>query len=252
MKKKKPKKKEIKFMTTTEIAIQSDNASALAKDVSAYQDFTPAADDLLFPRVSWMVGTSDLVQKGEAVVGEFRDNINGELYGKIDEPFEFIPLMMTKLYWVSVLDPTPKFKRIEPFELGLPRQSSEDGKPIQRMVIYQFFCIKPDQAAVGMTVPFVLSFKSTAEKVGKKLLNQMFVANKMKGLSPAAVVHTLGGRWIENDKGKYIVPEVKPVRMSSDTELEAAAGWAKTLNGGGGKIKETNNQGGDDEEEIPF
>jgi len=64
-------------MTTTEIAIQSDNASALAKDVSAYQDFTPAADDLLFPRVSWMVGTSDLVQKGEAVVGEFRDNING-------------------------------------------------------------------------------------------------------------------------------------------------------------------------------
>ena len=72
-----------------------------------------------------------------------------------------------------------KFVRVESYSKDMPREF-EDEKfgACFRMPLYQFYVLLPS----NMAMPFILSFKSTSEKAGKKLFNQMFIHNQLRNV----------------------------------------------------------------------
>jgi len=205
--------------------VTNDKPNKLAMNMDNFDRPVIEAEDLIIPRILAMAGTSKLVQEGVAKVGEFRESMNGEIIGTIDKPFEFIPFKFEKLYFTQTM--TKKFVRVESYSKDMPREFTDDkfGECF-RMPLYQFFVLLPG----NMAMPFILSFKSTSEKAGKKLFNQMFIHNQLNQLNPAAKVCSMGGKWVENDLGKFIVADVKAVRNSTEDELINASKWASTLN----------------------
>ena len=90
----------------------------------------------------------------------------------------------------------------------------ENGKLQKRVRRLDFFCLLVSQLKAGTAMPVTLSFRSTSYKSGQILLNQMYVRNKMLGKSPAAIIMSLSGEKVKNDKGTFIVTKVTPVRAS--------------------------------------
>ena len=141
-----------------------DKPNALAMNMEAFDKPVIEAEDLIIPRILAMAGTSKLVQEGVAKVGEFRESMNGELVGSIDKPFEFVPFKFEKLSFTQTMK--KKFVRVEAYSKDMPREfEDEKHGACFRMPLYQFYVL-----LIGnMAMPFILSFKSTSEKAGKKL-----------------------------------------------------------------------------------
>jgi len=75
-----------------------------------------------------------------------------------------------------------------------------------------FYLLVPAEVEAGTELPYVVTFKRTSLKAGKKLAMQMFVRNFQAGKVPAAIVHDLSGKSVQNDDGEYVVSDVTKKR----------------------------------------
>ena len=237
-----------------EVMVKQENQVAVATDMNEWG--VPqhmSTKDIVIPKLLPMQGLSVLVTERKAQMGEFRDSLTGKLLGSIDKPVEFIPFYVQKTWDIQEeqMDakgaPNGKYKWARSLPLienpldpnyndNLEWTGVENGVNIKRIRRMNVYCLVPS-ADAGL--PYVLSFKSTSLKEGKKLFTQMYVSNIRGGKPPAAYSFQLGGIIDKNDQGSFVVPQVSISRETTQEELKECLSWIKIINKGGVKVDES-------------
>lgn len=196
-----------------------------------------SSNDMVVPKILPMQGLSKKVAEGLATMGEFRNSLTNELIGKIESsPFEVIPFHCTEVFDVYERQQDGQFKYKtstpivkNPSSLGYNDnaawQDVSDGIEIKRVRKYNFFVLLPQEIAEGIAMPYVISFKSSSVKEGKKLFTLMYVRSRAMNLSPAAFKIKIDGVREKNDKGIFIVPNISQGHRTSVAEVTAAKQW---------------------------
>ncbi len=229
-----------------EVATKQDQS--VSTEVASWGSDVNVGTDLLIPKLLLMQGMSEAVNDGKANVGEWRDSVNLTKFGSLSEPCEVVPFHVTKHWDIEVEQDDGKFKwertdaivespMAPGYNDNLPWSDKEDGKNIKRIRRLNFFVLMPSEIAAGTSIPYVLSFKSTALKEGQKMLNQMYVRNLRAKLTPASYKFKLSVGKAENERGKWFTAVVELGERSSDVEIAEALSWYKTVSAKGAAIK---------------
>lgn len=212
-------------------------------DLSAWgvQEHNLTARDVVIPKILAMQAMSKLVTAGEAKFGEFRESLNNVILGTEKEPLEFVPFHMEKVY-VVMREEKGKFK----FHHQEPITSMTEGHEFEAVSAegakekwyrtMNFYVLLPKELEEGTAIPYLLCFRSSSAKAGQKLCTTMFMRNLKAGKTPAAMVLELSGVKTTNDKGTFIVMDVKEKRASTNKEIEEAFSWNQTIRGGSVKV----------------
>lgn len=240
-----------------QVTVKEQQAVALSSEqlVNEWGVPTQPSQDMVIPKILPMQPTSEFVAEGKAVMGEFRDSISGALIGTIDKPFEVIPFYLEKSWDVQVMTEGQfKFDHTLPlvenpldpnYNDNLKWEEEVDGKLLRRIRRMNFFVMLPSEVEKGGAMPYVLSFKSTSLKEGKKLYTQMYVRNFKAGLPPPSYLVTIGGSRQKNEKGSFIVPNISLARRATDQEMAECLSWLKVIRKGAVKIDNSDVNEGD-------
>lgn len=238
-------KKTVSKEMNTELAAQRPAAvPAVVNEPVNLQDWGVGeltSKDIIIPKILPMQGLSKLVTDGKAVMGEFRDSLNGTLLGNAEKaPLEFVPFYMEKV-WVIFEEKagTMKFSKQVPIDPSNENWEIEEviaGVKIRRDRCMNFYVLLPSDVAQGGAIPYILSFRRTSLRAGQKLATQMFLKNIKAGKTPASVAMQLSGTRTTNDKGTFIVLDATEKRASSDEEVKEAFGWVKAIREGKTKV----------------
>ena len=198
------------------------------------------ANDIIIPKILAMQGLSEFVAEGKAQIGDFRESINGAKIGSIDQPFEFIPVHIDKVWITSKkVEGRFKFQSIEQVTRNnenLPWSFEINGEEYRRDYTMNCYCMLPVEVESGLGMPYIISFRRTSFKAGQKLFTQMYVRNKQMGKVPPATVMSLCGKREKNDQGTFIVMDVAESRYASNDEVKAAFNLFKTIQCGNMKV----------------
>ena len=94
----------------------------------------------------------------------------------------------------------------------------------------------PSQIDEGTAIPYVLSFKSTSYREGKKLFTQMYTRNRKANLPPPGFTFVLSGVKQKNDKGTFIVPTLELGPATPANQVAECLSWFKLIKKGGVKV----------------
>ncbi len=199
------------------------------------------SQDIIIPKILAMQAMSKQVVSGEAKMGEFRESLNGNILGDIANPIEFIPFYVEKVFVVMKKGKgeNDQFK----FSRQVPITAQTEGHPFfdtdpegfqekwyRTMNVY---CLLPDQPG---GIPHMFSFRSSSAKAGTKVATIMFFENIKAGKTPASMVLKVFGEKTKNDKGTFVVMDVKKVRESTKDEVANCFEWVKTVMAGKVKV----------------
>ena len=210
----------------------------VAQDLDAWGDTGVTASDMVIPKALLMQGLSEAVADGNAAIGDYLNSLTGEVIAKKGEELELIPFHMDK-YWAISEKSGNKFRRVEaatPANENLPWDFTDtDGVDCKRTMVRAFYCLKSDELD---GLPIIVSFSSTAAKIGKKLATRMFIMNRQAGKVPCAYGIKLSASVVKGEKGTYATPdftvgaEVAPETIATcrDWMLSVKAGTAKADN----------------------
>lgn len=207
------------------------------------------ANDIIIPKILPMQGLSVMVADGKAMMGEFRDSLSGEKLGSIAEPIPFIPFHVEKVWDILEEDGDQyKWVRSEPliedptkagYNDNLPWTDKVDGIEVKRVRRMNFYVMLPSQIDAGIAVPYVLSFKSTSYREGKKLFTQMYMRNRKANLPPPGYTFILSGVKQKNDKGTFIVPTIELGPLTPASQISECLSWYKLIKKGAVKVDDT-------------
>jgi hypothetical protein len=207
------------------------------------------AQDLLVPKLLPMQGLSQLVTAGQAQMGEIRNSVTGELMGHIDKPMEVYPFFIRKSWDIHKKQPDGQFKyeknipvienpQDPNYNAKLDRMGIEEGIEVKRVFRYDYFILLPSDIAKGEAFPYVLSFKSSSRRNGQKIISEwgrMVDAGKPYFMSK----FELFGARQKNEKGTFVVLDVKRGTLASQQELMKAADWIKRITTTSVKVDES-------------
>lgn len=219
------KKEETKEVTTTQ-----------ANEVSQFrpEDFGGnvglSQRDIVIPKIMAMQGLSKLVVDGVAKFGDMIESLSNEKLGDMKTPIQFIPFHMTKKYLIFKFNGKDfEYLKTEPITAmndSLPFEDrDENGTQIRRQRVLSFFCVLPGDTSL----PYVIDFKGMSSKTGRALATQMYVKNRNAGKVPPAVLMELSGEKVQNDKGVFVVLNVKTVRATTKEEIQTCLDWYNTI-----------------------
>lgn len=243
-------------MSTKELAVKQEAAVMTASEMNDWGVPTSmSTQDMVIPKILPMQGLSQLVSDGIAKMGEFRDSISNELLGSIDAPVELIPFFLQKAWDIMEEDGKGNYKWARTVPLidnpvaagyndNWTWEGEENGVAIKRVRRMNFFVLVRSQIGTG-AMPYVLSFKSTSLKEGKKLFTEMYVRGIRAGLPPAAHSYMLGGKKEKNDKGTFVVPTMTRASRTNPEELQECLHWIRLINSGAAKVDNSDVEGAD-------
>lgn len=233
--------------------LTTKTTNAVSTDVANLSEWgapQPLGSDIVLSKILPMQSTSKLVQDSKAQFGELRDSVTGEKLGSLTETLDLIPFHVQK-FW-DILEPNEKgdfkFVRMEPlienpadpgYNDNLPWLDKVNGVDTKRVRRMNFFCIRPEQVEDGSAIPYILSFKSTSYKEGKKLYTQMYMRNRKVNLPPPGYTITLSLTKQKNDDGSWVVPEYTLGRKSTPAEMQECLNWFKMIGKGGVKVDDS-------------
>lgn len=235
-------KKEIAKVETKELAAQYD--ALMPHD-------TVDVRDLLIPKILVMQGLSELVANEKALMGELRDSLDGKLLAAKDAQIEVIPFHYNKTW---VIFEEAKGGKLE-YKETIPWSASNsdwtweavvDGKKVRRDQSLNFFCLIPSEIAGGYFMPYMLSFRRTSYKNGKKLITAKEKL-KMFGRPLASKVFSLSSQKTENDLGTFYVFDIVESRDTTKEELEAVKPWFDMVQSAAVKVDDSDLVKGDGE-----
>ena len=214
---------------------ENNELAVAAESMESWGQSNMSSKDLVLSMILPIQMMSKKSVDGKAFFGELRDTVNNEKFGDLSTPLQFIPFHMEKVFIESEKDGNKnKFLRslpITPANENLPYQEGN----LSRDYTINFYCILPSQvnaesaAQGGGCLPYVLSFRRTSLKAGKKVATQAYAANAAAGKPPAATVMELSVVKTSNDKGTYAVLDTKMSRLSTKEELATAYFWFKAM-----------------------
>ena len=231
---------------TKEVMKQESSVPSIATNMDAWGQ-TPemSANDLVIPKVLAMQGLSQFVTDGKAKFGDFCDSVSGEVLGNIDKPIEFIPFHVEKV-WILFKETKPgkmDFDGIIPITReneNLPlNDTDEHGVAIRRDRTWNVYTLLADKLKEGKRLPYVMSFRRTSAKAGKKLMTQMYVVNRDAGKIPPAKAMLLKGLKKSNDDGTYVVMDVEESRDSTNEEMTVAFEMLKNIQASDMKVDDS-------------
>ena len=195
--------------------------------------------DILIPKINLLQPLSELVQDNKAKAGEFVENVNQTVLGKKVTFLAFGHFKTLQVWenhkWKKTISWEPQFQE-------LPFEQLVSGVVTHNVKVLNYYVLLPSELAKGIAFPYVLPFKKTGTRAGKKLAT-IFTKLKLFKAPSAAKVFTLTASLTENDKGKFWVPDVMEIRNSSAEEVAAAKKWHDGLTTAKVQVKE-------DEEDV--
>jgi hypothetical protein len=201
-----------------------------------------SSQDLIVPKILAMQGLSKQVAAGEAVMGEFRNSVTGECMGSLKQPLAFLPFYMQRNFVVMKLT-NGKWK----FVRQVPLTAANDDHPFEVVTAageqekwyraYDFFVLLPNEIEEGRALPYILTFRSSSLRAGKKLNKIMYMDNLKAGGYPASMFIELSGEKTTNDKGTFVVMDVKPTEKATKEAITEAFKWMKTVTKNSARIK---------------
>lgn len=218
-----------------EVAKTETKAIAVSQDLDAWGDSGITSSDMIIPKALLMQGLSEIVADGNAAIGDYVNSLTSEVIAKKGEELELIPFHMDK-YWAISEKSGNKFRRVEqatPANESLPWDFNDaDGTECKRTLVRAFYCLDVNDTD---GLPLIISFASTAAKIGKKLATRMFVMNRQAGKVPCAFSIKVKSEIVKGDKGTYASPDftvgsaVEPAVIGTcrDWMLSVKAGTAK-------------------------
>lgn len=206
--------------------------------LDAFAGAEVSGQDIIIPKVLCMQGQSQLVGDGKAKVGDLVDSLSSQVIGGIDKPIKFIPFFMTKTFVVSEFNGSRyMFHHIEDCTPKNENQDWEqiiDGKKYKFEKSFNFYVLLEED----MSLPYVISFKSTSSKAGRELMTQMYVKNRAAGKVPPAKIMALNVVKESKDGSSYAVLKTSVAGDSSVEQIKSCLEWFKIINSGG--VKEHN------------
>lgn len=252
-------------MSKEVVAKAKSEVSTEVASLSEWGAPQPLGQDIVLSKILPMQGMSKLVMDGKAQFGEFRDSVTGEKMGSIVEPLVLLPFHVEKFWDVQQPNEKGDFKwvRTEPlienpadpkYNDNLPWMDKEklaDGSMVEtkRIRRMNFYVLRPSEIEAGTSIPYILSFKSTSFKEGKKLYSQMYMRNRRANLPPPGYLIVLGGRKDKNDDGTWVVPEYELGPKASAEQIQEALNWFKLIQKGNVKVDDSDLQ---DVEQMSF
>lgn len=239
MKTKATKTKAETKMETTAVAVKEETALAAPMD-QAWGSEELGAGDFLVPKLLLMQGISQLVAEGEAQQGQVIDSITNDVVGGITniktkecKALDLIAFHSFKS-WVEYRKEGDNWEYQATYPMTKENATLEteevvEGETIRRDRCLNFYVLRPEQIAKGEAFPYVISFRRTSMKAGKKLAT---IAAQLRALGnkPLAFKHfELSVVQMENDKGTFWGFDLKAGKQSTTDELNEAFKWYKTL-----------------------
>ncbi len=208
------------------------------------------AQDIVIPKILPLQHMSEKVTQGKGKYGEFRDTLSNNLFGDLAQPVEFVPFHVEKKWLEFEMIPkkggAPKREyrgtvkiQDNPTQPGYNDELPLREEGLERDRCMDFYVVVPSEVAAGEALPYVISFRRTSLKGGKKLMTQMYVRNRAAGKVPAATVMKLVGTDTSNDDGSYIVQDVELGRAATNEEVIAAKYWYDIIKKGGARVDES-------------
>ena len=175
-------------------------------DLSQYGAEDETVEDILFPRIIPINPTSKFVLEGTAQFGQVITD-DGVVLCEAGDSFDIIPLLITKTYMVShKIEGQWKFHAIEAFNGIRPwEESHSDGTHVKNELMYNVYCLVNGES----DLPHILTFKGMSIRQGKQLYTLMYRRNVMIGLPPFGKSVTITPVKTSNDKGNFMVMEIK-------------------------------------------
>jgi hypothetical protein len=220
---------------TKEVAVQTPGQLMLTKEhEQTLMDSANFSDvrDILLPKVLAMQGLSKKVAAELARQGEMRDSIENKLLGDRNNPFEIIPFYITKS-WILFheVDGKMEYKGQVPFG---PENANWEWEIVVDKVKHRrdqslnVYCLDPREIEEGMFLPYLISFRRTSYKGGKKLIT---AKEKMRMANRALATKTFKVSTVQetNEKGIYYVFDVAMGRDTTQKEIEAVLPWAELV-----------------------
>lgn len=218
--------------------VKSEGLEISAEQAGAWAQTNVGADEFRLSKILLMHGTSKLVKNRdhEAKEGDFRDSATGEYLGSIDEPMDFVPFHLEKVWDIERFDSQDgkwKWSGQEPFGPANNKRPISPGKKNRKevtignerysyFVAYNAYVLRTADLEAGMQKPYVVSFKNSSKSAGAKLANQMYNINRIEKLYPASYVMTLKVDEISNNDNTWLAFNVDKARKASDAEVMAA------------------------------
>lgn len=225
-------------MENKELVTKEANNLALVPEGTWGAEGT-SSKDILIPKLLLMQGLSQFVGEEKAQMGDIVNSLTGEVLGSKNKAIEIIPILSFRTWVVyETIENSPKFKAVVPMTReneGWELEGEEDGAPVRRDKCLNFYVLlKTDMEGF----PYLISFRRTSFRAGKKLVNHFKLA-EMKRIPPAATSVMLTCTKQQNDKGTFYTFDIAPGKKNSPEELQTAYGWYKTLQTSNVKIDDS-------------
>lgn len=210
-------------------------------DLAAWGLEDMSAKDIMIPKIFIMQAMSKQVTAGDAKFGEFRDSLNNNILSDGKTPIEFVPFLRERCYVIMREEKGQyKFKTTVPITPANEdwdfEAVDEDGARLKRYRTQSFYALLVKDIKEGSAIPHMISFRSSSSKAGQKLTTTMYVKNIAAKKSPAAMVMELSANKQTNEKGTFMVLDVKEKRPSTTEEVAECFSWVKTIMGGKVKV----------------
>lgn len=231
--------KAAKVEETKAVAVKEETALAAPMD-QAWGSEELGAGDFLVPKLLLMQGISEAVANGDAQQGQILDSITNDVVGGITniktQECKVLDLIAFHSFksWVEYKKNGDNWEYQATYpmtkeNMGQETEEVVEGETIRRDRSLNFYVLRPEQIAKGEGFPYVISFRRTSMKAGKKLAT---IAAQLRALGnkPLAFKHfELSVIPLENDKGKFWGYDLKAGKQSTNEELNEAFKWYKTL-----------------------
>lgn len=220
-------------MEKKEVAVKEEN-TALAVPEGTWGTEGTSTKDILIPKLLLMQGLSKFVADEKAQMGDIVNSLTGDILGGKTKPVEIIPIMSFRTWVIyEIVGDKPQFKSVVPMTReneDWELEGEEDGAPVRRDKCLNFYVmLKTDMGGF----PYLVSFRRTSFRAGKKLVNHFKLA-EMKRIPPAANSVMLACSKQQNDDGTFYVFDIAPGKPTAKEDLSTCYGWYKTLSAGTG------------------
>jgi len=227
------KKNEVVAQASTEVAVSAESSGTFGSQISA--------EDIILPKILLMQSISELVEDdtNAAKSGDFVHSLDEVVVGsKANNPVEFIALGMYKTIQTFEDNKYVKTESWSPELAQLAYEETLGGKVVNRNTVMNYYVIRPSDIESMQVFPFVISFKRTSLKGGKKLATKLMMLEEF-GAEMYAKTFKLVAKQEEGDKGKYYVMDIVDGRKSNEVEIKQAIKWTSRLAASEVKVHES-------------
>ncbi len=217
-----------------EVATKSENAVGAANPFARKSTSQSTIDrkDILIPKLLLMQGLSELVADEKASMGDLVNSVTGKVLSKGGKPLNIIPLTHFKTWVIyEIIDKKAEYKEIVPYtpaNADWEWTATEGGVELRRDQCLNFYVMVEDEMKDPRAFPYLLTFRRTSYRSGRKLVNH-FTEAEMADLEPYAGIVALSAYKDKNDDGVFYVFDIAPVKDTPPEYAEKLVKWVETL-----------------------